>query len=591
MTDQPTVVPEGAGVPVPAPAPQTAPPRKPFAKPFLFWLFLFSLPAGIVIETCHIYIHEFAHGLVALATGGRFLGIKLMPFSRRASAMAYADAWSDDHETLVILAGIVVGIAIGIVVARKAFRTSSVVPRLLLFLGAMVFLSELMYALEGFLFPDSEFDGALILQQIPSSVLRWLGVGVLVPAVVLGSAILGRGLFRAWEDIFGELSVGRAIWVIVFLVNPVWWPSVRGPGAGWAMLGCLFLYLTNLIRLVGTRRKTVDSVRPGKLRWWGLGIWASTAVAVVGIVCLYKGIQLGSFWDHVVYEVDPDRKTAAGIMRRYGMGDRYGNNRPLFETKLFVSSPESVQVFSTSGGDFKDLAWLPESTRLLVVTANWLSEVDGRTGQEFLVWQPPWGRAEVAKHGPNGELLIVVRQTEGSDVQRSGVFVYDPRRSEGQFHEAEGGIGNPFFGVSKPVRATVTVAKDLWTITWMDHDAELPRIDPRRGASEDGWFEGFSGERTWWYDAAGWRSGEGARILNNGMARYGAGNDGFFALLEGGGWEVTTPEGKTRKGGPIDTDSVVLLQFYGGIPWVAFRSGEVRKLEEPGTGFRAKFPR
>jgi hypothetical protein len=70
------------------------PARKPFLKPLLFWMFCFMLPATLSVGTLGVYIHEFSHGLTALATGGHFLGIKMQPSTRRESTMAYADAWS-----------------------------------------------------------------------------------------------------------------------------------------------------------------------------------------------------------------------------------------------------------------------------------------------------------------------------------------------------------------------------------------------------------------------------------------------------------------------------------------------------------------
>ena len=52
------------------------PPEKPFVGRFFFWLFAFAIPVDFAASVVSTYVHEFAHGLTALATGGYFLGIK-----------------------------------------------------------------------------------------------------------------------------------------------------------------------------------------------------------------------------------------------------------------------------------------------------------------------------------------------------------------------------------------------------------------------------------------------------------------------------------------------------------------------------------
>jgi len=566
------------------------PARKPFLKPFLFWVFCFVMPASIVFGTLALYVHEFSHGLTALALGGHFLGIKYQASTRHDPSMAYADAWSDHHQMLVVLAGIVVNVILGLLLLRKAFRCDRIVPRLLLFLCAGAFLHDLAYALEGCLLWDSDFDTAVALRDAGSSALRWVLIVLLFPAFGWSIATIARGLFRTWERVFGALSGGRAFGVAVLLSAFLPLPSHRGGEAWIAWLGTGVGYVLLVSWLVRTRQRTLEPAPIGRFAPWGIGLVPSTIVAVVGLVMLYKGISLGTYPDRLVYDLHPERKAVAGISARYGMGDRYGKYRPVHDSQVFVSTAEGSRLLPAPTGEVLDLAWLPDLDRIVVVGWNGVHEVDGRSGKGSVVWKPATGWIEHAGHGPNGQILAVLRDRWGKLQLAPGLYVYDAARSFGQFYEANGTAGSPVFLPGMPVRAAVTIGNDLWMVTWPDEDDGEIQVERREGGSNGNLFYGRSGESSWWwYDGESWVAGS-TTVSSKDASHWGAGTEGFFTLKEKGGWQVVSADHDGVRQGPIETSSVKLLQFLDGVPWVALQNGDVRRLDSETAAFRVKYP-
>ena len=576
--------------PRPGDPPPAPPVRKSFLKRLLFWMFCFQLPAAVAVGTLAVYVHEFSHGLTALATGGYFLGIKMQPSTRRESTMAYADAWSPDYENLVILAGITVNVILGLLLLWQAFRCERIVPRLLLFLCAGAFLGDLEYALEGCVFWESDFDTARVLQSVGSPVLRWTLLALLLPTFILSVATVGRGLFRTWEQVFGALSGGKAFWVAVLLSASLSTPSHRGANAWIGFLGAGAAYVLLVTWLVKTRRQSVEPTPVGRFAGWGIGLAVSAVVAAGGLIFLYKGLPLGTYPDNLVYDLHPDRKAVVGISARFGMGDRQGRYRPEHDPQLFISTPEGSQTFPFHTDHVVDVTWLPSLDRLVVVGWNGVYEVDRRSGKESVVWKPPNGWIEHGGHGPDGQILVILRSQWGKLDLLPGLYVYDANRSFGEFYEADGKEGSPVFLHGLPVRAAVTIGEDLWEVTWPhDDDGEI-RVERRKGVSKGSWFHGLSGESSWWYDGEGWFAGS-TRVSDDNFAHWGAGAEGFFTLKEKGGWELTVP-GKGRvRNGPIETSSVKHLQFLDGVPWVVLRNGDVRRLESEVAEFRVRYPR
>lgn len=553
-------------------------------RPLLFWLLAFVTPASIVAQVLQIYLHEFAHGLTALATGGHFLGVGKYASEYRGGR-PYADAWSD-YDLAVLLAGISVNVTIGLLLLWWAFRTKPVRSRLFLFLFASYFLSELNYALEGCLFPNGDSDTAEALNIIELPAFRWIALGVISVLLCVSICIVSRGCFRAWEEVFGELSPGKAFWVILLLVAPVPLPSIKDPEAPWHFPAAMVVLICVTVWLIRSRRRQVTRMETGRYSAWGLGLGGAMVVALLGMVQLIRGIELGTFIDQVVWDLHPDQRTIAGVSVRYGMDGRDGFGRPVKHSELFVSTPEGFRQAHSPDLEVNDLAWLPDLDRFLVVTSWGLYEADPSTKSSTLLWRPPWGQIESARHGPGGEMVVMIKRFREA---RSGIYAYDPRRAYGEFHEASGEVGTPVFEALSPPRAAVTIGEDLWEITWPSEFDEEIQVHRLKGESGNRWISGFSGERKWWFDTDAWMSGE-IRVANQAVAHSGAGDSGFFVLKEKGGWERTTPEGDRSVKGVIDTPSVKLLQFLDGVPWVAFDNGDIRRLEEQTPAFKVKFP-
>jgi hypothetical protein len=110
---------------------------------------------------------------------------------------------------------------------------------------------------------------------------------------------------------------------------------------------------------------------------------------------------------------------------------------------------------------------------------NGLYDIDGKSGKQSIVWQPSTGWIEHCGHGPNGQMLAVLRGKWGTLKLLPGLYVYDAARSFGRFYEANGEAGDPVFMPGLPVRAAVTIGEDLWEVTWPhDDDGEI-RVERR----------------------------------------------------------------------------------------------------------------
>ena len=356
---------------------------------------------------------------------------------------------------------------------------------------------------------------------------------------------------------------------------------------GW--LGAGVGYVLLVTWLVRTRQRTVEPASVGRFAPWGLGLLLSAAIAITGLVLLYKGLYLGTYPDRMVYDLHPERQTVVGISARYGMGDRQGRYRPVHDPNVFVSTREGSRLIPSPADRVVDLAWLPDLDRIIFVGGNGLYEIDGKSGKQSIVWQPSTGWIEHCGHGPDGQMLAVLRGNWGTLKLLPGLYVYDAARSFGRFYEANGEAGDPVFMPGLPVRAAVTIGEDLWEVTWPhDDDGEI-RVERRESGSRGYWFYGLSGAASWWYDGGGWIAGT-TRVVNDRIARWGAGAEGFFTLKEKGGWELTVPDAARVRHGSIDTPSVKLLQFLDGVPWVVLKNGEVRQLESESAAFRVRYP-
>lgn len=586
------------GPPAPAsPGPVAEPPRrKRFAGPFFFWLLAFALPVGVAALTLSTYVHEFSHGLAALATGGHFLGIKGTVLNQRSSIMAYADAWSDDYDGLVIAAGILVNVLIGLLLLGLAFRTRSPLRRLIAFLFAGAFLADLDYAVAGSLLWDtSDFDSAVLLSDADSPPLRWVCFILLFAATGMKALILGRGLFRTWEDVFGGLSADQAFWVILFLVGPVPLPATREESSGWVVLSAAVLLVAIAAILIRTRRRSVATAPAGKFSRWGWGVWAAGLVSLVAMGILERGLRFGTYTDRLVFDLSEKERTIAGLAADFGMAERHGAERPAFAPKLFVAGPDEQWIVASPSDRVIDLAWQASRQRILLVTPEALFAVDPRSGECKSLWGAGRATIKVARHGPNGEILAVAEEVtfQGRGARYSfrshtSLYVHDPREDRGAVHPLDGAAGNPFFLPGFPTAALVSVDDDLWKFTWPEEAGGDIEVDRQTGASAEGWLEGVSSGAQWWSGADGWRSGD-VRVPGRQVENWGVGAEGFFALKRTGGWELITPAGVRRKG-PLHVRSVSLLHFSDGVPWVVFRNGEVRPLTAERVAFRARMP-
>jgi hypothetical protein len=266
-----------------------------FAAPFFFWLFLVVLPFSLFTSTLHLYIHEIAHGLTALAAGGRFIGIRMDEFNRKSPSLAYADVWTKEYDTLMRLAGIAVSVTIGILLLWQAHRRKTPMPRLLFLLAAASFLQDWGYAFEGALLWDTtEFDTAVAIRKADSLLVHGIAFVFLFAAYWGSTFLVSSSLFRSWENMLGPLTKWKAFWVALLLVVPGSFPTIGVEGAEWSVLVYFIVLNSNMLWLVRTRRKEVPPISPVKLTGWVLGIWAGASIAIVGILFLYRGIRLDS---------------------------------------------------------------------------------------------------------------------------------------------------------------------------------------------------------------------------------------------------------------------------------------------------------
>lgn len=582
-------VPPAAG---PTPVASEPPPRKRFARPFFFWLFVIILPTSVFFSTLRVFVHELAHGLTALATGGFFLGLRLDRDNRRSPTMAYADAWSDDYEHLVLIAGIASCVVIGTILLWRGHGAKSVLPRLFLLLAASAFLIDWVYAFEGALLWDTtDYDVAVILEETDSLALQTVSLVLLFVAVWGSTFVVARSLFRTWEDIFGPLSKAKAFWVFVFLVAPVPIPTFGVQGAGWAMMAAAVLYISVMIWTIRRRRATVDQPPLGKVAGWAWASWAGVIVATVGMVFLYFGIRLGTYEDCVVLDLHPEERTIAGVRARYGTAGNGGLNRPVSDARIFLATPDGIRFLPSPADDVLGLAWLPSDDRMLVASSEGLFQVDCRSGTPTTLWRSEETWIKSAHPGPGGEWIFVLQPRSWKPGHFGySLYLFDPRGNVGKLHPFGKTIETPFFTPASPAKAYVTVGDDIWILTWPKGAEGDVRIDREEGTAADGSIEGISSDRRWWGNSEGWWCGN-TRVRYRNLYNWGAGNEGFFTMKENGKWQLTTPDGDTSKGGVLLKSSVSLLHFHRGVPWVVLRDGETRPLQQDKPAFRAQLPR
>lgn len=542
-----------------------------------FWFFALALPASVAAQVFSTLVHEFAHGLTALALGGWFLGTRSQFLSPDAEVMAWADAWSESGGDLwIYAAGIAVNVAVGALLCRKAGRTSGAPARVLLCLAASAFLSDLGYAFEGCLhWRTASGDTAVIFDDLDSPELRWLGLVILFPAWAAASAIVARTHFRAWEDLLGPMSGRRALGVFVLFVAPLPWSLLRVEDDRSSLYLSLLIVVGVGIRVLRGRRRVFDVLPPARPGRWIAAAWSAGLLAAIVGGLFEKGFRFGTYPDAHVYELRPEERTVAGLVARFGMSDARGENRPAFDPKLFVATPEGSWTLPSPATELLDLTWRPSTRSFLAVTSDALYEI-GESGRE-VIWEVDTLRA--AGHGSDGELLLVL----GSG---TSMIAYDARARVLREFTTEGDIGNPFFLPGSPARARIGVGKEVWQLTW-DEDGVRSEILPL--ISGGGWYEGSSAGGDWWSDEDGWWSGD-TEISKERMSSWGVGLDGFYTLHQRGVWRLTTPSGRVEREGRLETIYYAGFLIHEGLPWLALKTGEVRRLDAGAPPFRVRLP-
>lgn len=573
------------------PEPPQPPPPRPFGGPLLRWLFLFSLPISIAATVLGLYTHEFAHGLAALISGGHFIGIQGGKITRESSTLAYADAWSDGHEFLVLSAGIAANIVLGALFLWGAFRTRALMPRLILLLFASTFLSEFHYALEGCLAAeDAEMDTAMILKELDSTTARRLcTIGSLL-GLGASTIVVALGLFRCWERIFGALSGGRALWVILLLSNPAPWPLTKGDRPNAMPMISLGLLVAVTITLLAARNRAAEQVPVKRFRRWSAGAFAMAFLAIVGFNGLRQGIQLGTFPSSVVRDIHPESGEVAGFSVFYGMGDRNGENRPVKECRLFLSRENQIRNVDFPPVTVIDVLWRPAPGRMLAACAEGLVSVDPTSGKIEWLWRPEKGRVTRADHGPRGELVMILNiPKDGEATEEHPLYFYDASRDVGTLRGNVQGVGNPIFASGSPRKAWMTVGEDLWEVEWLS-EGEAVGVTRHGEASRGSWLAGLSGDQRWFSDETRWFCGE-AELPFEGVSNWMIGPEGFYAVRKDDTWQLITPQGGVKKRGSIQTDSLLGFRIERSVAWVALKNGDVRPLDAGTEAFRVLLPR
>lgn len=538
-----------------------------------------------------LYTHEFAHGLAALISGGHFIGIQGGKITRESTTLAYADAWSDGHEFLVLSAGIVANIVLGALFLWGAFRTRALMPRLILLLFASTFLSEFHYALEGGLAAENaDMDTAMILKELDSTTARrvctigsLLGLGV-------STIVVALGLFRCWERIFGALSGGRALWVILLLSNPAPWPLTKGDRPNAMPMISLGLLVAVTITLLVARNRAIEQI-PVKRFWpWSAGAFAMAFLALVGFNGLRHGIQLGTFPSSVVRDIHPGSGEVAGFSVLYGMGDRDGENRPVQGSRLFLSGENKIRNVDVSPATVVDVLWRPDAGRMIAICAEGLVRADPTTGHIEWLWRPEKGRVTRADHGPRGELVMILDvPKDGEAAEEHPLYFYDASRDAGTLCGNAQGVGNPIFPPGSIRKAWMTVGEDLWEVEWLS-EGEAARVTRHGEASRDSWLAGLSGDQRWFSDETRWFCGE-TGVPFEGVSNWTIGPEGFYAIMNDNTWRLITPQGGVKKKGSIQTDNLLGLRIEGNVPWVTMKNGEVRPLDAATEAYRVLLPR
>jgi len=584
----------GTGMPeIPPRPPQEAPqpplPQAPFLSPFLRWLFLLSLPASLAFSLLAVYIHEFAHGLTALAGGGYFLGIQGARFNRHSPVFAYADAWSLDHEALVLIAGIGVNVLLGGLILWSAFRTRALVPRILLFILASEFLSEFHYALQGCLAPEgAQLDIAMFLKELPSATLRSACLILSLLGMVSSTCVVARGLFRCWEQVFGALSGRRAFWVILLLSNPSPLP-IAGQGQAPLFLAISLLFVVGVpIWLLVTRTRTAVPLPVQSFGRWSLASFAGALMAIAGIFALRHGIRFGNYPSSAVRDIHPERRAVAGFTFLYGMGNQTGEDRPVEGTQLFVSSGDRVRVVPVTTSNVFDVVWMPTQDLLLAACAEGLLRADPSTQKVEWRWKPERGRVTRADHGRSGEIVMVLER-EGSPGTEHPIYVYDASGDVGVLHENDKDVGYPVLTPTTPAKAWMTVGEDLWELGWTG-DTKVAVVTRHEGESRERWLTGLSGAQRWFSDSTHWYCGA-TRVPFAEVSSWVIGPAGFYACRSDKTWLLVRPEGGDGKGGRLDPNSLIGFRVQGDVPWVALQSGDLRPIDSPSAGFRVLLPK
>ena len=562
-----------------------------FVGRLLVWFLGLMLPLSFAASVAHVYVHEFAHGLAALATGGHFIGVRAMSAGQAGSWGAFADAWSD-AEGVVYAAGIVVSVALGLVILGLGLRAKGLLPRMFLLVVASSFLDDVAYALHGCLtWKTGDGDVAVLLRMAPDSpALRWVCVGVSFALLTAIVCVQSKALFRCWERVFGPLSRQRAFWIVFLLVNP--YPMSLSPGWGEGDLGlrlglCVFVAVTVWLIWTRDRERTAEAVPVRVIAAWALLAWLFAGVAVPAFASLYTGLRIGTYPAMLVTDIRPDERTVAGYVVHYGLGQTHDGERVEERTELFVGSSDEVQTFIPPPGALLDVLWRGSPASLVVITAEGIFRVDPSSPAPVPIWEPRTGRVTSADHGTLGHLVVTV-EIGTEDEPNQAVYLHDFESGRGGILATHGVVGYPFFDAVEPM-AWVTVDRDLWEVSFDDGDV-ANWVERHEEGSGDLWFVGLSGDERWFYGDERWICGE-TRISSEGVGHWGCGNSGFYTVHPNDTWLLTRPDGGLAELGQVDADSIVGLRVYGGVPWVALEDGTVRPLKAGDGGFRFVVPR
>lgn len=261
----------------------------------------FASPLGYVAYISSVAIHEIlGHGVTAWLLGGNFQGFALMP-----DGMGWAAVSAPRFENAVLAAGVVAGMAFGIVMLLLAHQFTHPLVRMTCLLFAVCSLEDATpYAFWNSLFPRPPGDFGRILLDLQSEWLRWslvLGFGA---AYVAASVGLNISIFRCFESLLGRLTKIQAIilaWVFFGLGGGIAWfgfdwnQVIQDVGRLPQFVGA-GLQLAIAPILVATREKEPAPVSVSN-RCWVVSIASAWLTAGVFVAVLFLWLQHGVSWN------------------------------------------------------------------------------------------------------------------------------------------------------------------------------------------------------------------------------------------------------------------------------------------------------